>query len=159
MTRPQLTGVLRVGLSAWRHKLVEEARSYGDHLEAGVLKALGVRGPLVEDVHTTLFRGLLGRAHPREVVGPVAAVRGREVYIIGPDYVRVSDLFVVVEGVDDGQVPATLLDEDHVPHAAPVVQDGGVRGRVIGDGLDLFAPPVDVAHVVLRRGFAYTEQR
>src|ERR687897_2040534 len=127
--RRRLTGVLRVGLSAWRHQLVEEARSYGDHLEAGVLKALGVRGPLVEDVDTTLFRGLLGRGHPREVVGPVAAVRGREVYIVRPDYVRVSDLFVVEERVDDGQVPAAPLDEHHVPHAAPVVQDGRVRGR------------------------------
>src|ERR687890_2220557 len=157
MTRPQLTGVLRVRLSAWRHQLVEETRSYGDHLEAGVLEALEVRGPLVEDVDTTLFRGLLGRGHPREVVGPVAAVRGSEVYIVGPDYVRVSDLLVVEERVDDGQIPAAPLDEDHVPHAAPVVQNGCVRSCVVGDGLDLFAPPVDVAHVVFRRGLAYTE--
>ena len=42
---------------------------------------------------------------------------------------------------------------------SPVVQDGGVQGRVIGDGLDLFSPPVDAAHVVLRAGLAYTEQR
>ena len=28
---------------AWRHQLVEEARPYGDHLEAGVPEALGVR--------------------------------------------------------------------------------------------------------------------
>src|ERR687890_669274 len=156
MTRPQLTGVLRVRLSAWRHQLVEEARSYGDHLEACVLKALEVRGPLVEDVDTTLFRGLLGRGHPREVVGPVAAARGRQVYIVSPDYILVSALLVAEERVDDGQIPAALLDENHVPHAAPVVQDGRVRGCVVGDGLDLFAPPVDVAHVVLRRGFAHT---
>ena len=32
-------------------------------------------------------------------------------------------------------------------------------GCVIGDGLDLFSPPVDAAHVVLRIGLAYTEQR
>src|SRR5215207_391821 len=73
---------------------------------------------------------------PREVVGPVAAVRGREVYIVRPDYVRVNYLFVVEERVDDGQIPAAPLDEDHVPHAAPVVQDGSVRGCVVGDGLD-----------------------
>jgi len=152
-------GGRRVGLSARGHQLVEKILLYDDHLEAGVLEGLGVRGFLVQQVDTTLLRGLFGGAHTGEIVGPVAAVRGREVYVVGPDQVSIGDLRVVEEGVDDGQVPAASLDENHVPHAAPVVQYRGVRRRVIGYGFDLLASPVDAAHVDLRVGPGYAEQR
>src|SRR3712207_2736288 len=105
---------------------------------------------LLEDVHGAALGRYFGRGDPREVVGPVPAVRGREVYVVGPDYVGVAYLPVVEEGVDEGEVPASLLDEHHVPELAAVVQDGGPTGGALRHGLDPFAPQVGFAHVVLR---------
>src|SRR3712207_5984067 len=140
-----------VGFAARWGQLVENP-FHVNRAEARLVEATAINVVLIDDIDRTVLRRLLRGGNAREVVGPVAAVGSREVYVGRPDDVGVADVPVVVEGIDEGKILAPLLDQHHIPQVAPVVQDGRVRLNVLSYIFQGFAPPVILAHVVSRVG-------
>ena len=137
---------------AWRWDQLPEDPFDVNRAEPRGVEAAGIDVVLVDDVDRAFLCRFLRGGSPCEVVGSVEAVRGGEVKVGGPDDVGVADVSVVLEGIYERKGPPALLDQDHVPQGAPVVQDGRVRLGPLGHVLQDLAPPVVLAHVVCRVG-------
>src|ERR687894_1777028 len=94
-------------------------------VEAGLPEAVVVHPAVVEDVDRAAAGGLAGGLDARRVVGAVAGGGPGCGQVVGPDEVGAA-VPGGAERVNEGEVPATLLDEDREPEGAPVVQDGGI---------------------------------
>ena len=83
------------------------------------MEAVEIYVLLADNIDGTLLCRYLRGGYPREVVGSVATVRGREVQVVWLDDGCVFDVSIVPEGSYKGEILRPLFYEHHVPQVAP----------------------------------------